>query len=723
MTPFRRYRRVCLLLLFALTAGFYGMRAGEAPSVDVQGGEEGPVLRVSLPAPEVAEAATSDGGSGETGRGKATYPAQGQPSVAESDRIIVKFRGHTDQAVRASIRRQEGLERVRDLALIGAEVSKVNGRSVTEAVRSLNRRPDVEYAEPDYTRRPSGYADEPYFDQLWGLHNTGQTIGGYAGTSDVDTNALQSSVVTLGSPSTVVAVIDDGVDFSHPDLSGRRWVNPGESGTDSNGRNKATNGLDDDSNGYIDDVNGWDFYNGDKTVHDSGEDAHGTHVAGTIAASLNGKGVVGVAPNVKVMALKFLGPSGGSTSDAISAIEYATKKGVRISNNSWGGPGYSQALKDAIEASGQLFVAAAGNSAKNQDTSTDPDYPAAYDSSNILAIAAVHNQGGLSSFSNYGATSVDISAPGEDVLSTVPTDFDSSGYRYFSGTSMAAPHAAGAAAAMRSVNPALGPGDLKKILMDTGKAVPATAGYTVTGDMVDANAGVRKADTIKPVVRRLVQNVVVGAQVNTGTSPATVSVGLNWSATDTGSSISRYELQQSSDSGTTYSAVSLPTATSTTRVVSLKADSTTGYRFRVRARDQVGNWSGWKYTPTFRVYPYQESSGSVTYPSGTWTRQSLSGAYGGYVRYSTGSGARSVFTFTGRNVVWVAPKSSVRGKAEVWLDGSKLATIDLYSSTALARRIVFTRAVSPSVTHTLEVRVLGTSGRPRVDVDAFLVLR
>lgn len=723
MTRFRRYRRVCLLLLFALTAGFYGMRAGVAPSVDVQGGEQGPALRVSLPTPEVAEASTSDGGSVATGRGKASYPSQGRPSTAESDRIIVKFRGYTDQAERASIRRREGIERMRGLDLIGAEVSKVNGRSITEAVRSLNRRADVEYAEPDYIRRPSGYADEPYFDQLWGLHNTGQTVQGYTGASDVDANALQSSVVTLGSLSTVVAVIDDGVDFSHPDLSGRRWVNPGESGTDGDGRNRATNGLDDDGNGYIDDVNGWDFYNGDNTVHDAGEDAHGTHVAGTIAASLNGKGVVGVAPNVKVMALKFIGPDGGSTSDAISAIGYATKKGVRISNNSWGGPGYSQALKDAIEASGQLFVVAAGNSAKNQDTSTDPDYPAAYDSSNILAIAAVHNEGGLSSFSNYGATGVDIAAPGEDVLSTVPTDFDSSGYRYFSGTSMATPHATGVAAAMRSVSPALAPLDLKKILMDTGKAVPATAGYTVTGDMVDANAAVRKADTVKPVVRSLVQNVVVGAQVNTGTSPATLSVRLSWSATDTGSSISRYELQQSSDSGSTYSSVSLPTATSTSRAVSLKADSITGYRFRVRARDQVGNWSGWKYTPAFKVVPYQESSGSVTYPSGTWTRQSLSGAYGGYVRYSSGSGARSVFTFTARNVAWVAPKSSDRGKAEVWLDGSKLATIDLYSSTALARGVVFARAVSPSVTHTLEVRVLGTSGRPRVDVDAFLVLR
>ncbi len=677
-------------------------------------------------APHEVHAAASGNSTDDTRQTLSTYAAQGVSGRTQTDRIILKFRNATSHSERSSIRRQERLERVRGLDLIGAEVARPSGRSVAEAVLSLERRPGVEYAEPDYVRRAGGYSDEPYFGQLWGLHNTGQTVGGYAGTSDVDTNALQSSVVTLGSPSTVVAVIDDGVDFSHPDLSAQRWVNPGESGTDSNGENKATNGRDDDGNGYIDDVHGWDFYNGDKTVHDVGEHAHGTHVAGTIAASLNGKGVVGVAPSVKVMALKFIGPDGGSDSDAILALEYAKKKGVRISNNSWGGPYYSQALKDAIEASGQLFVAAAGNGGSDgvgDNNDLTPDYPASYSSANILSVAAVHNEGGLSSFSNYGATSVDISAPGEDILSTVPTDFDNSGYAYMSGTSMATPHATGAAAAMRSVNPSLAPLDLKKILMDTGKPLPATAGYTVTGDMVDAAAAVRKADTVKPVVRTLTQNFVVGAQVNTTSSPATVSVRLSWSATDTGSSISRYELQQSNDGGSTYTAVSLPTTTSTTRVLPLKADSSTAYRFRVRARDRVGNWSGWKYTAAFKVYPYQESSGSITYPSGSWSKGTSSAWYGGYVRYSTGSAARSVFTFTGQNVAWVAPNDVNRGKAEVWLDGVKVATVDLYSSTALPRRIVFTRAVSPSVTHILEVRVLGTSGRPRVDVDAFSVLR
>jgi subtilisin family serine protease len=206
----------------------------------------------------------------------------------------------------------------------------------------------------------------------------------------------------------VVAVIDDGVNFSHPELAGRAWTNPGE---------VPNNNLD-DANGYVDDVNGWDFYNRDKTVHDSGVDAHGTHVSGTIAASVDGQGVVEVAPNVKIMALKFLGPEGGYTSDAILAIQYAKAEGAKISNNSWGGGSYDQALYDAINNSGSLFVAAAGNNGSNNDDYRF--YPASYDLPNILSVAAVNNQGKLASFSNYGATSVDIAAPGVGILSAVP---------------------------------------------------------------------------------------------------------------------------------------------------------------------------------------------------------------------------------------------------------------------------------------------------------------
>jgi subtilisin family serine protease len=312
--------------------------------------------------------------------------------------------------------------RKKDLDLIDAEVDKVKGQSAERAVQALERRSDVEYAELDYINHPFGYTDEPQFGQLWGLDNTGQAINGSPGTADVDVNAKEASAVTQGDQNLVVAVIDDGVDFSHPDLQDRAWKNPGESGS-----GKETNGVDDDGNGLVDDVNGWDFYYDDKTVHDPGEDFHGTHVSGTIAASVNDQGVVGVAPNVQIMALKFLGPQGGSNSDAIDALGYAKSKGAKISNNSWGcTPGFcfSQALKDAIEASGLLFVAAAGNSANNNDVT--PAYPASYDSRNIFSVVAINNQGNLADFSNFGATSVDISAPGVSILSSIPAVPDTS---------------------------------------------------------------------------------------------------------------------------------------------------------------------------------------------------------------------------------------------------------------------------------------------------------
>jgi subtilisin family serine protease len=404
--------------------------------------------------------------------------------------IIVKFKEDLGSAARADVRHEAGLEKKKELDLIGAEVAKVKNRPVEDALRELNDRPDVEYAERDYIVHATGYADEPRFDELWGLHNTGQPIFGVPGTADVDVNGLEASAITQGDPNLVVAVIDTGVDFSHPDLTDRRWVNPGESGG-----GKETNGIDDDGNGFVDDVNGADFANNDGNPFD--DHSHGTHVSGTIAGSVNGQGVVGVAPNVKIMALKFLSAGGsGSISDAIEAIGYAKSKGAKISNNSWGGGGFSQALKDAIDSSDSLFVAAAGNGGFDgvgDNNDVTPFYPSSYDSPNILAVAANDNQGNLAEFSNFGATSVDISAPGVDILSSVP----GGSFAYFGGTSMASPHAAGVAALSASVEPALlsDPVALKKHVMDTGKPLPAMAGITVTGDMVDARAAVADPNT------------------------------------------------------------------------------------------------------------------------------------------------------------------------------------------------------------------------------------
>ena len=250
-----------------------------------------------------------------------------------------------------------------------------------------------------------------------------------------------------GSSSVVVAVIDTGVDYNHVDLAANIWTNPGEI---------AGNGIDDDGNGFVDDVHGYDFANNDGNPMD--DNGHGTHVAGTIAAvGNNSLGVTGVAWSTSIMPLKFLSANGsGYLSDAVEAINYATMMrtrygvNVRVDNNSWGGGGFSSAMQSAIQAAndaGILFVAAAGNSGTNNDAS--PQYPANYDSPNVISVAATDQNGQLASFSNYGATTVDLAAPGVSIYSTTPNNT----YSTYSGTSMATPHVSAVAALAWALNP------------------------------------------------------------------------------------------------------------------------------------------------------------------------------------------------------------------------------------------------------------------------------
>src|SRR5918999_1287399 len=272
-------------------------------------------------------------------------------------------------------------------------------------------------------------------------------------TQTEDADAPEAWNTGTGTAATVVAVIDEGVDVSHPDLRNNIWKNPGE---------VPGNGVDDDRNGYVDDVNGFDFANDDASVYDpdpidGSGDEHGTHVAGTIAAEgNNGAGITGVNWQAKVMALKFLGPNSGSTLDAVEAINYAVAKGADISNNSWGYVGSpSRSLKDAItraDNAGLLFVAAAGNGGAdgvgddNDANSTNTNYPSSFSNPNIISVAATDNRDRLASFSNFGASTVDLGAPGVNVLSTLPGNR----YGYYSGTSMATPHVTGVAALLKS---------------------------------------------------------------------------------------------------------------------------------------------------------------------------------------------------------------------------------------------------------------------------------
>ena len=297
------------------------------------------------------------------------------------------------------------------------------------------------------------------------MHNTGQSEG----TADADMDAPEAWDITTGSSDIVVAVIDTGVDYNHPDLNDNMWVNVAE-----------LNGVadyDDDENGYVDDIYGFDFINNEGDPYD--DHGHGTHCSGTIAAEgNNGDGVVGVNWNAKIMALKFLGSDGsGDTLDAIDAINYAIDNGADIMSNSWGGGSFSQALKDTISVAndeGILFVTAAGNSRKNTDRR--PHYPSSYDVPNIISVAATDHNDALAGFSNYGPNSVDLGAPGVDILSTYPD-----GYAWGDGTSMAAPHVAGAAALIMAQNPEISVADLKAKILDSVDPVSALNGITVTG--------------------------------------------------------------------------------------------------------------------------------------------------------------------------------------------------------------------------------------------------
>ncbi len=349
--------------------------------------------------------------------------------------------------------------------------------NVKAALKSFNGSSEVLYAQPDYACQACNIPNDPLLSYLWGMDNTGQT----GGTPDADIDAPEAWDMSTGDGSVVVAVIDTGVDYTHPDLDDNMWVNSGEI---------ADNGVDDDGNGYIDDVYGYDFRNGDADPMDDNSYYgiyHGTHCAGTVGAEgNNGEGVAGVCWDVRIMALKFLNWQGsGWNSDAIDCIDYAIQNGANVISASWGGGGYSQALKDAIDdagANGIVFVVAAGNSSLNADSI--PFYPACYDSDNIISVISTDDNDALSSFSNYGLLSTDLGAPGSDIYSCEP----GGGYHYLDGTSMAAPCVAGACALLLSVNPDLSVAEIKQTLMDT--VDPTLTGVCASGGRLNLASAV-----------------------------------------------------------------------------------------------------------------------------------------------------------------------------------------------------------------------------------------
>ena len=360
------------------------------------------------------------------------------PTTYQSNTILVQFKPDAVQSGNIDL---HGAKITQSLELVDGlyELELSQGMSVEGALAVFQADTRVMTAEANYRLMLNGIPNDPRFSSMYGLNNTGQT----GGTIDADIDATEAWNIATGTRRTIVAVIDTGVDYNHQDLAANMWRNTSEIAGD---------GVDNDGNGYIDDIYGYDFANNDANPMD--DNGHGTHVAGTIGAvGNNGIGTTGVNWNTRIMALKFLAADGsGSTSSAISALNYAVRMGAHISNNSWGGGGSSSLLSQAISNArnaGHIFVAAAGNSGLNNDTT--PNYPSNYTFDNVVAVAATDSRDVLASFSNYGATTVDIAAPGVGILSTLPNNT----YGTFSGTSMATPHVSGALSLIWDQNPTL----------------------------------------------------------------------------------------------------------------------------------------------------------------------------------------------------------------------------------------------------------------------------
>ncbi len=421
-------------------------------------------------------------------------PLPGQTTVTWAPRkVLVKFRSLDPQALQRVVEEHD-IDQARWVGGTGVILFRSRSRDAGAMVRALAGRPDVLYAEPDYVVHKLAVPSDPMYGSLWGMTKI---------------SAPQAWDVTTGSPGTVVGVVDTGIDYDHPDLEANVWSAPRSFDVTiggvtitcpagSHGFNAITNACDpkDDEN-------------------------HGTHVSGTIGAEANnGIGVAGVNWTTKVMGLKFLGSNGsGYTSDAIEAIDFAIQvKGifgkdadVRVLSNSWGGGGSSQALLDEInlaDSRGMLFVAAAGNDGRSNDSR--PSYPANYNAPNVLAVAATDSVDNMASWSNYGAITVDLAAPGVGIWSTVRTT--SGSYASYSGTSMATPHVSGAAALILSAKRCadLDTAELKSAILNNVDPVLSLAGKTVTNGRLN--------------VDRAIQNCAVTSGFTLSMSPASQRV-------------------------------------------------------------------------------------------------------------------------------------------------------------------------------------------------------
>lgn len=386
-----------------------------------------------------------------------------------ANHLLVKLVEGTSEQALDALNKSFGASTVRQLSIPDVYIVQFDSctlDSVPDAVEFYSAFELVDYAEPDYFRKQGGVPDDSEYANQWGLEKIG---------------APTAWDQTTGTSSVVIAVIDTGADLDHEDLVDNLWQNPGEVEGD---------GLDNDGNGQIDDVYGWDFVNTDALPEDDNE--HGTHCAGIIGAvGNNAQQVAGVCWNISIMPVKVLGEDGyGVDSDIAEGVRYAVDAGATILNNSYGGYVYNQTMFNTVEYANSLgvfFVAAAGNGGPDDvgdDNDALPLYPAGYDVPNVISVAATDQSDQLTDFSNYGEDSVDIAAPGYEILSTIPDGETGS----MSGTSMAAPFVAGVAGLMTSLDPGVTPAELKLGLMDSADPVDVLTGKLVSGGRLNALA-------------------------------------------------------------------------------------------------------------------------------------------------------------------------------------------------------------------------------------------
>jgi subtilisin family serine protease len=448
---------------------------------------------------------------------KAAPPGRPNGEKFKPDQVLVRFRKGVKGSAIAAAHGKMGAHVLRTYSRIeGLQLVHIPpSMTVEDAIHKYEKNHDVLYVEPDYYVQAVSIPNDPNFGDLWGLNNTGQS----GGTVDADIDAPEAWDYTTGSSSVVVAVIDSGVDYNHPDLAANIWSNP----LDCN-----SNGVDDDGDGYVDDCHGIDTINNDSDPVD--DNGHGTHVSGIIGAvGNNSVGVTGVNWNVSIMACKFLDASGsGAISGAIACLDYvATMKdqGVNLlaTNNSWEGGSFSQAMLDAIEAQRQrgiLFFVAAGNGGGDgigDNNDAIAHYPSNYYASNLVAVASTARNDARSSFSNYGRRTVHLGAPGSAILSTVPAVNNLSEctpgnlYCSLNGTSMATPYVTGVAALLKAYYPELDWKAIKNRILSGGDAITSMNATTISQKRLNAFGALTCTNSIVLSRLRPIGSSVYGA--------------------------------------------------------------------------------------------------------------------------------------------------------------------------------------------------------------------